>query len=502
MTKQAKAAPDRTVTSTVDDYAFKAMRIYGQEANENRSTPELFDGCKPVQRRLLYAMYDLGVRSNKPMEKAAKVVSVTMGNFHPHGDLSIFGALVTMANSPQPMADPTEGNWGNMLEGDGAAAMRYPNTRMTKYADHVFFAPRLLAVMTKVRSYDDKRDEPHVLPARLPNAIINGNSGIGVGVATDVPSFTVDSVIKVLMVSLKKYSKAGGYIEPKDCMSLRFAGARGYGSEVDYTANRAEFRELVKCGTGTIRFDSKITVEAPKARQSVIRVEAFADGLDGLEAKRKARELEFVKDYETINDPRKEELAYGFVCNKAASWAENVRQLAKIFSTTHRFKMYLTDRKVAADGTPMIDKITGQPAVELARYSMPNLLETWIAKRIALEVRALKQQIIDNQRDARLTEVRILASANLDLIVKVLKSGLNFDGMVKRLAKALKIADDEAKYILQMQVYRLSKLDGDVERKRLADLKKELKSLQALLKVPHKAVYEDLVLLKQQLGIK
>ena len=184
----------------------KSFISYAMAVIINRALPDVRDGLKPVQRRVLYDMYELGIRYDRPYRKSARIVGDTMGKYHPHGDSSIYGALVNMAqewNTRYPLVDG-HGNFGSE-DGDGPAAMRYTEARLSKISmemladinkDTVDFEP----------NFDETEKEPVVLPSRYPNLLVNGTSGIAVGMATNIPPHNlrevVDAVVKIMDLSL------------------------------------------------------------------------------------------------------------------------------------------------------------------------------------------------------------------------------------------------------------------------------------------------------------
>lgn len=481
------------------DFGDYSMRIYGQKTNEDRQIPDVYDGCKPVQRRILQALSDLNAKSRSSYTKAARVIGTALGKYHPHGDAACYGAAVTMANSSTPTVDGS-GNWGDPLAGDDAAAYRYTECRMSRYAEHVFFDSRMLAVGQQVPNYDDKDMEYYVLPARLPEAIINGNMGIGFGITTETPSFTVPSVIAVLREALTtwKPKAATSDLEAKTVRKLlKFSypqfGAPAYLGDADYAAG---FKSLVKDGEGQVWFGP--ICEVDKANSTVV-VDTFGPNLNLEKALDSLREKEwYVKLDDQSNMDSGDLPKFVITVKKITSFSDIQDELFDIFGTSRNYKVNLTVRQLRVDPK---DKSKLAEFIEMKRFPLVKFFNTWLAQRIELEKLALTHEIEDNARDARLTEVRILASAKLDFIFKVLKSGLDFAGMAKKLAAGLKIKLDEAEYILKMQVYRLSKLDGDQERKRLVDLKAKRKTLDKLLAHPQRAVTLDLDRLEKELGL-
>lgn len=495
--KQKKIDPSKLplaatlIKQSVADFGDSAMRIYGQKTNEDRSVPDVYDGCKPVQRRVLQGFVDSSARAKGPHVKTARVVGLVLGKYHPHGDKAVADAVETMVNSSTPLADGA-GNWGDPLHGDSAASMRYTNCRLSRYSELVFFDPRMLAIATRVPNYDDKDTEIYVLPARLPNAIINGNMGIGVGITTDTPSFTVKSVISVLQHALEGWKNGTSQtLDEKACRKLRFNYPQ-FGGTADLERDLSEFKRLIRKGEGEITFGPQLEPQ-PSGKECVFTINQFGPDLNLEKALDKLREKPwFVRIEDKTGIENGSRPQYDITVKKAdkSSWKAIADELNDLFSRSKNYKINLTVRTLT-------DK--GQESIEIKRYGLVQFLNYWLSRRIELEKLALAREIEVNAHDARLTTVRILASANLDVIFKVLKSGKDFAGMAAELVKGLKIKPDEAEYILKMQVYRLSKLDGDEERKRLKELNKAGAELQEWLKKPHLSVRRDLDSLQKAL---
>ena len=182
----------------------KSYIDYAMSVIISRALPDIRDGLKPVQRRTLYDMYELGIRYDKPYRKSARIVGDTMGKYHPHGDSSIYGALVVLAQDfkmGQTLVDG-HGNFGS-IEGDGAAAMRYTEARLQKLTQEAFLADLDKDVVDFVPNFDETEKEPEVLPVKVPNLLINGAEGIAVGMTTSIPTHNFGEVIDGVIAYMK-----------------------------------------------------------------------------------------------------------------------------------------------------------------------------------------------------------------------------------------------------------------------------------------------------------
>ena len=182
----------------------KSYIDYAMSVIISRALPDVRDGLKPVQRRTLYDMYELGIRYDRPYRKSARIVGDTMGKYHPHGDSSIYDALVVMAQEFKkglPLVDG-HGNFGS-IEGDGAAAMRYTEARLQKITQEAFLGDLDKNVVNFLPNFDETEKEPEVLPVRLPNLLVNGSDGIAVGMVTSIPPHNLGEVIDAVIATIK-----------------------------------------------------------------------------------------------------------------------------------------------------------------------------------------------------------------------------------------------------------------------------------------------------------
>ena len=247
----------RIIRTEYSDLMQKSFIDYAMSVIVARALPDVRDGLKPVQRRTLYDMYELGIRYDRPYRKSARIVGDTMGKYHPHGDSSIYDALVVMAQEFKkglPLIDG-HGNFGN-IEGDGAAAMRYTEARLEKITQEAFLADLDKDVVDFVPNFDETEKEPSVLPVKIPNLLVNGSEGIAVGMATNIPPHNLSEVID----AMKAYMK-------DDTISTR--GLMKYLKGPDFPTggiviNKDELLDIYETGTGKIKVRGRVEVEKAK----------------------------------------------------------------------------------------------------------------------------------------------------------------------------------------------------------------------------------------------
>ena len=239
----------------------KSYIDYAMSVIVSRALPDVRDGLKPVQRRTLYDMYELGIRYDRPYRKCARIVGDTMGKYHPHGDSSIYEALVVMAQEfkkGQALVDG-HGNFGS-IEGDGAAAMRYTEARLQKITQDVYLSDMDKDVVEFVPNFDETEKEPEVLPVKIPNLLVNGADGIAVGMATSIPPHNLAEV-------------ADGVIAYMKNNDITVAELMKYIKGPDFPTggiivNQDELLSIYEKGTGKIRLRGKVEIEKGKAAAS------------------------------------------------------------------------------------------------------------------------------------------------------------------------------------------------------------------------------------------
>ena len=201
---EKKTTEEQIIRTEYSEIMQKSYIDYAMSVIIARALPDVRDGLKPVQRRTLYDMYELGIRYDKPHRKSARIVGDTMGKYHPHGDSSIYESLVVMSQDfkkEEPLVDG-HGNFGS-IEGDGAAAMRYTEARLQKLTQEAFLTDLDKNVIDFQPNFDETEKEPEVLPARIPNLLINGAEGIAVGMATSIPPHNTCEVIDAVLAYMK-----------------------------------------------------------------------------------------------------------------------------------------------------------------------------------------------------------------------------------------------------------------------------------------------------------
>lgn len=449
---------------------------------EDRAIAGEIDGLKPVTRRLLWGTHVMGLNSRGRFLKAAKPVAETMGDYHPHGDVAIYGALVTAVNMPQPLFEGS-GNWGSMT--DEAAAMRYTECRLSRYADAVFFDRFYLNAIDYVPNYDDRLKEPLVLPALLPNGLLNGNFGIAPGVRTLTPTFTLRSLVATLVGALKR-----GEATPGLCARLVFTTELG-GVMRQTPDLKTELLEFYTNGRGRFVFDSQYTYDA---KHNAIRIDRFApiQGIDNLlERVTKIAGVTRVRDDSSTEDRYNAYLVEFGRTTKGAALKTAIAKVMEQFSAAVTFNVQAVERR--------LDPANPAGYKELHPCTVPELLNVWIDYRVALEKTACRFWSAKHQEQIDYLNLMRLAVKNREFIIRALDKPLDDAGLAAYIAKGLKITVDQANRILDLKIRQLKKLEDRVLVDQIAKLKGQIRELKDRIARPKRFIAGQLVRLLEEL---
>lgn len=433
------------------------LRIYGEEVNLDRSVPDFRDGLKPVTRRLLWSLHTLG---NQKV-KTARLGGETVGKYHPHGEASVYGALTTQVITATPPIMGI-GNWGSLIDPPGAP--RYTNVQMSPFGKACFFDTDYLPLMPKVDNYDGKDKEPLFLPATLPNLLLNGIDGIGLGLVTRIPAFTPKSLLPVLA------DMALGKELSVQEIAKRLVPYHEYGGELVKDAeNKKALIQLLEEPKASLKWRAPFEVDEAKKQISFSK---FGPGVNPLSLVDKV--LKPAREVASVHTGKG--VSYIVQCRKDLNMNEFrafVEKLTRQLTTRQSYDIYITRRTVSEADPSKYD-------VAFKQTSLMGLMKVWVKYRVELEVRSIKHRIDLTSERIAYYELLLFACANLDVIFKSLRS----PDPAKFLMKALKITQEQADTILNLKVRQLSKLDGDEIGKKKAAEQAVLKDLKAKLKNP------------------
>ncbi len=452
LAKISKFTPSKEVFKDVGllKFARKKYYEYGVEVLEDRAFPDFRDGLNPVNRRLLWSAYDLGIRSNSKSVKSARIVGDVLGRFHPHGDSAAYGALVKMTNTNTAVPLFTgDGNWGSLSD-KGFAAMRYTETKLSKFSDEILFNKFYTPVIDYVPNYDGSGKEPLVLPALLPIALINGRFGIAPGATTNIPICDYKSILKALFTIYSETNPLDGKELGK---ILKFKSTYGGEEGVQTKEERLDRNKLFTSTEGKTTLWSSLTYNEGTRTVTVTK---FARDTD---MEKLLTSLLEVQGIHSASDDSSTKDLYGklTITFKKGLKEEQYKKLLDLvtreLSSRENYVLNFTER--------FIDP-TGQSAAKVVPMSLTDMLGRWVEWRTQLEKKACSYWIAEDDREIRRIDLLIQAVDLIDYIVSLLKnSKLDTEGVYAAYASKTKVKPEEAKYVLGRPIITLRKLDKE-----------------------------------------
>ncbi|MBN2753638.1 MAG: DNA gyrase subunit A [Candidatus Goldbacteria bacterium] len=466
----------RIIQAAIEDEIKTSYLDYSMSVIVGRALPDIRDGLKPVHRRVLYGMHDMGLYSNKSYRKSAKIVGEVMGNYHPHGDSSIYDTMVRMAQPfvfRMPLVDG-QGNFGS-VDGDPPAAMRYTEARLSKFAEE------LLKDLDKntvdfVPNYDESTKEPTVLPVSFPHLLVNGSSGIAVGMATNIPPHNlgevIDATIMVIDNKNTKIEEIMGVIKGPDFPTGAFIiGKEG-------------IKSAYSTGRGSIVMQSKIKIEESKKGKKQIIITELPYMVNKANLLENIANLVKDKKIEGITDLRDESDKDGTRAVIEISKNDNPEIILN--------QLYKHTQMRTTFGVIMLAIVDGRPRV----LNIKEFLENFIQFRKQVIIRRLKFELDKAEKRAHILEGLKIALKYLDRVIKIIRGSSSTEEAKGKLIAAFNLSVMQAQAILDMRLQQLTNLEVEKlenEYKELLKLIEKLKSILASEKKILDLMKEELV---------
>ncbi|HTW37389.1 MAG TPA: DNA topoisomerase IV subunit A [Steroidobacteraceae bacterium] len=437
----------------------KAYLDYSMYVILDRALPGLGDGLKPVQRRIIYSMSELGLAAANKHKKSARTVGDVIGKFHPHGDSACYEAMVLMAQPfsyRYPIVDG-QGNWGSQDDPKSFAAMRYTEAKLTRYAE-VLLGELADGTVDWQPNFDGTLEEPVILPARLPNVLLNGTSGIAVGMATDIPPHNLREVAAACIHLLE---------EPEATTAALMRHVKGpdlpTGAEI--VSPRADLKELYEKGVGS--FKARATYELEDGNAVIT---AFPYQVSGARVQEQIAEQMRAKKLPMIEDLRDEsdhEHPTRLVIVPRSNRVDMVEVMNHLFATTDLERNYRVNlNMIGLDGRPRV-------------MGLKAILTDWLEFRITTVTRRLEHRLEKVSRRLHILDGLMIAYLNLDEVIRIIRRE---DEPKPVLMRRLKLSDEQAEEILNTRLRHLARLEEMKIREERTKLESERGELEALLK--------------------
>lgn len=473
---------DRIIKVNIEEEMKSSYIDYSMSVIVARALPDVRDGFKPVHRRILYGMMGLGITHDKPTRKSARIVGDVLGKYHPHGDGSVYGALVRMAqpwNMRYPLVDG-QGNFGSM-DGDSAAAMRYTEARLTMEGE---------AMMQDIdketvdmdRNFDNTLDEPSVMPTRIPNFLVNGASGIAVGMATNVPTHNLNEVIDACVA----------YIDNQDITIdelMHYVKAPDFPTG-GYIMGMQGVRSAYETGRGRVMMRAKTDIESGPQHDSII-VSELPYGLNKEELVKNIGQLAAEKRIEGISNVNDESDKDGMriVIDVKRDFNANV-VLNKLFKMTALQTSFAVNCIALVHGRPKL-------------LTLKDCIKYFVEHRHDVVIRRTQYDLRKAQERAHILEGLIIASDNIDEVVRLIRASKNPQSAIEALMQRFGLDDVQAKAIVDMRLAQLTNIQQEKLHEEYEEIERKIAYYEQILsddELCHKVMKDELIEVKEKYG--
>ncbi len=470
----------KTMESSYIDYAMSVIAA--------RALPDVRDGLKPVQRRVLYSMIELNNGPDKPHRKSARIVGDTMGKYHPHGDSSIYGTLVNMAQDwsmRYPLVDG-HGNFGS-IDGDGAAAMRYTEARLSK------ISMEMLADINKdtvdfVPNFDDTEKEPVVLPARFPNLLVNGTTGIAVGMATNIPSHNLREVIGAVVKIIDNRVLCDRDTEMEEVLEIVKGPDFPTGAMILGTRG---IEESYRTGRGKIKVRAVTNIEPMQNGKNRIVVTEIPYGVNKAKLIEKIAELVKDKRIDGITDLRDESDRNGMrICIELRRDVNTNVILNQLYKHTQLQDTF---------GVIMLSLVNGEPKV----LNLLDMLTYYLKHQEDVVTRRTRYELNKAEERAHILEGLLIALDHIDEVIQIVRSSKSVSDAKSRLIERFGLSDAQAQAIVDMRIRALTGLEREKLLQEYNELQERIAELKAILSDEKKllgVIREEIMLISDKYG--
>ena len=443
---------------SLKEYTEKAYLDYSMYVILDRALPHIGDGLKPVQRRIIYAMSELGLKSTAKHKKSARTVGDVIGKYHPHGDTAAYEAMVLMAQPfsfRYPLVDG-QGNWGAPDDPKSFAAMRYTESKLSKFAD-ALLSELGQGTVDWQPNFDGTMDEPKVLPAKVPHVLLNGTTGIAVGMATDIPPHNLNEVVAGCIRLLEK---------PKSTLEEIMEHVKGpdYPTDAEIISTPAEITNVYKTGKGSIRMRALYNTENGDIIITALPHQVSgAKILEQIAGQMQAKKLPMVAD---LRDESDHENPTRLVIEPRSNRVDTEALMSHLFASTDLERSYRVNLNLI--GT------NGRPAVK----GLVTILSEWLAFRIDTTRRRLSFRLEKINRRLHLLDGLLIAFLNMDEVIRIVREE---DEPKQELMKCFDLTEIQADYILDTKLRQLARLEEMKIKAEQAELMEEKGRIELIL---------------------
>ena len=481
---------DRIKQVNIEEEMKSSYIDYSMSVIVSRALPDVRDGFKPVHRRILYGMMDMGITHNKATKKSAAIVGEVLGKYHPHGDSSVYGALVRMAQ-PWAMRYPLvigQGNFGSM-DGDGAAAMRYTEAKMSLVGEAMMQDIEKETVDMN-RNYDNSRDEPSVLPTRIPSFLVNGATGIAVGMATNVPTHNLSEVIDGCVA----------YIDNPD---IDVDGLMEHIKGPDfptgaYILGNAGIRSAYDTGRGRVIIRAKAEIEAGMQHDKIV-IRAVPYGTNTAELVKSIAQLSKENRVEGITNVNDESDREGMRIVVDVKRGQNANVVLNKL-----YKMTGLQTSFAVNCIALVPIPGTSPAKMRPKLlTLKECIQQFVEHRHDVVIRRTRFDLRKAQERQHILRALIIASDNIDEVVAIIRSSRNTQEAQERLMSRFSLDDIQAKAIVEMRLAQLTGLQQEKLHAEFDELEKKIAYFNQILSDPElckKVIKDELIEVKEAYG--